>query len=255
MDVFQFIPGYETAIYRAGREPAFVVLLSFVITYMLTRGYTRLARRTGWGGTNIAGVHTHHMVFGLVLAFLSASLMFGFLPQQGILMLLLAVGFGSGAAMVLDEFALLFHLRDVYWEKEGRKSIDAVVLGLSFGSLFLMRITPFGLKLDDPSWTVVTTIVINLGFAIVAALKGKTYTTVFGIFVPSIAQIGAIRLARPDSAWAHTFYKHRPKKMERSKKRFAMYARRVDARKEKLWDLIGGKTGRPHHYHLTKKLK
>jgi hypothetical protein len=41
---------------------------------------------------------------------------------------LLAVLFGIGAALVLDEFALLLRLADVYWEPEGRESIDAVVL-------------------------------------------------------------------------------------------------------------------------------
>ena len=41
---------------------------------------------------------------------------------------LLAIAFGIGAALVLDEFALVLRLADVYWEPEGRESIDAVVL-------------------------------------------------------------------------------------------------------------------------------
>ena len=35
--------------------------------------------------------------------------------------------FGIGAALTLDEFALWLNLKDVYWEKEGRRSIDAVI--------------------------------------------------------------------------------------------------------------------------------
>jgi len=36
--------------------------------------------------------------------------------------------FGVGAALTLDEFALWLHLKDVYWEQAGRRSIDAVIL-------------------------------------------------------------------------------------------------------------------------------
>ena len=31
-----------------------------------------------------------------------------------------AAVFGLGTALVLDEFALILHLRDVYWANEGR---------------------------------------------------------------------------------------------------------------------------------------
>jgi hypothetical protein len=43
-----------------------------------------------------------------------------------------SAAFGSGAALTLDEFALWLNLQDVYWAKQGRESIDAVVL---FGAL------------------------------------------------------------------------------------------------------------------------
>ena len=36
--------------------------------------------------------------------------------------------FGIGTGLTLDEFALWLNLKDVYWEKEGRKSIDAVII-------------------------------------------------------------------------------------------------------------------------------
>ncbi len=45
---------------------------------------------------------------------------------------LMSLLYGAGAALTLDEFALWLNLRDVYWVREGRASIDAVVL---FGSL------------------------------------------------------------------------------------------------------------------------
>lgn len=47
---------------------------------------------------------------------------------------LMAALYGIGAALTLDEFALWLNLRDVYWEREGRASIDAIML---FGALVL----------------------------------------------------------------------------------------------------------------------
>ena len=44
----------------------------------------------------------------------------------------LALLFGIGAALTLDEFALWLRLEDVYWSKEGRWSVDvAVILALA----------------------------------------------------------------------------------------------------------------------------
>ena len=45
---------------------------------------------------------------------------------------LTALLYGVGAALTLDEFALWLRLEDVYWAREGRESIDAVIL---FGAL------------------------------------------------------------------------------------------------------------------------
>lgn len=53
--------------------------------------------------------------------------------------------FGSGAALTLDEFALWLNLEDVYWAKQGRESIDAVVL---FGSLLSLSVIGKGFLRD-----------------------------------------------------------------------------------------------------------
>ena len=50
---------------------------------------------------------------------------------------LMAFLFGVGAALTLDEFALWLNLQDVYWERQGRASIDAVVL---FGALLAIGV-------------------------------------------------------------------------------------------------------------------
>ena len=246
MNLFDFIPGYETAIFNTGREPAFVMFLAFILTYIGTRGYTRIARITGWGSASFGGVHTHHMVFGLVMAFVAAALVFAFVPDvNGPLFLLLAALFGSGAALVLDEFALIFHLQDVYWEKEGRKSVDAIVLGATFGFIFLLHITPFGTTADETGGALTAIVAINLSFVIISALKGKIFMAIFGVFIPFVALVSAIRLAEPESMWAKKFYAKKNKKIQKSKARYELYEQKLRPLKEWSWDLIGGKTGRP----------
>ena len=246
MNIFNFVPGYDSGIYLADREPAFIMLLSFTLTYIITRGYTRIARHTGWGSASFGGVHTHHMIFGLVLAFSAGALLFAFTPPQGSFFLLLAALFGCGAALVLDEFALIFHLQDVYWEQEGRKSVDAVVLAIVIGSILLLRITPFGTTYDEAATNIAIGVAINLPIVIIAGLKGKIFFALVGIFIPPISLIAAIRIAEPNSIWAHRFYKKNGKKIIKSKKRYTMYENRLRVKKEQLWDIIGGKTGRPN---------
>ena len=245
MDIFNFIPGYDSAIFLKGREPAFVMLLAFILTFIITRGYTRIARVRGWGSASFGGVHTHHMVFGLVIGFSAGALMFAFTPDPGLFQILLSAAFGVGAALVLDEFALIFHLQDVYWENEGRKSVDAVVLGFAFGLLFLMQITPFGTTANESGWLIFSAVAVNLPIVLIAAIKGKIYFAIFGVFIPLISLIGAIRLAEPDSAWARRFYSPGSKKLSKSQNRYLEYEKKWRKRKETAWDIIGGKPGRP----------
>lgn len=255
MDIFRFIPGYTTTIFENGREPALVMLLAFLITFICTRGYTRIARHKGWKSTYLGGVHAHHLVFGLVIAFMAAGLNFALMPSQGFGQLTLAVAFGIGAALVLDEFALVFHLKNVYWEKEGRKSVDAIVMGCSFGLLFLIQTAPFSGTDIVPRALLSTVLTGNLFFIVITAMKGKLYTAIFGVFVPFLALIGAIRLAEPKSVWARWFYRsefkilgfYKPKsaKQKRAEIRYHMYAKKWRPRKDRLWDFFGGKLGHP----------
>ena len=239
--MLNFIPGYTEKIFDQGREPAFVMMLAFLVTFILTRAYTRMARTRGWAGASVIGVHAHHLVFGLILAFVAGALEFTFLPQQQWAQLILAACFGIGGAMVLDEFALVFHLKDVYWEEEGRKSVDAVVIATLLGCLLLMGVTPLKGLEDIFGLALTVTVLINLFFVIIAALKGKLYLTIFGLFVPLVAMIGAIRLAEPTSIWAHRYYKRGGKKMRRTLKRYQHYDTVWSPRKDRVWDFIGGK--------------
>src|SRR6266850_131773 len=54
----------------------------------------------------------------------------------------LAAAFGAGAALVLDEFAMLLHLDDVYWTTEGRLSIDACLAAIAFLALAVLATFP-----------------------------------------------------------------------------------------------------------------
>jgi hypothetical protein len=241
MDIFRFIPGYQNGIFEAGREPALIMMLAFLATFILTRFYTRMARVKGWGSAYFGGVHTHHLVFGLVMAFLAGALEFSFLPHQGFFQLFLAALFGSGAALVLDEFALIFHLKDVYWQKEGRQSIDAVVIGALLGGVLLLQTRPFGITDETTRNAITVTIIINLIFVLTAALKGRVLLSVFGVFVPILAILGAIRLAEPKSVWAHRRYKSKPSKLQKAKARHDRFMRKWEPLKDRLLDFIGGK--------------
>src|SRR5262245_42807482 len=116
------------------REPTALLLAAFVVTFVLTRGYTRLARVHGWGSGSVGGVHLHHIVVGIVLVLLSGLVEIASRPA-GAGRDVLAIVFGVGGAFVLDEFALSLYLRDVYWSEEGHGSIDASLLGLLLAAL------------------------------------------------------------------------------------------------------------------------
>jgi hypothetical protein len=91
----------------------------------------------GGGGLRVGSVHIHHMVFGIVLLLATGAIA---LLDRAVRVR--AILFGIGAALVLDEFALILNLADVYWAPQGRESIDAVVI---FAALLLLLATGGGL--------------------------------------------------------------------------------------------------------------
>ena len=145
-DLFHAIPGYQRYIFDAGREPLFFLLLAFLLTFVATRAYTRVGRARGWRSGAIAGAHLHHLVPGVLACLFAGTAIIAFRPGDDS-MLLLSGLFGVGAALILDEFALILHLDDVYWTAEGRSSIEATLMGFSFGALCLLAAAPVG---SDP---------------------------------------------------------------------------------------------------------
>jgi hypothetical protein len=247
VNLFRFIPGYETSIYEAGREPIFVALVAFLICFAITRGYTRAARVRGWGSASAHGVHLHHIVVGIVLALASGALIIGFEPVDSLFDLFLCAVFGSGAALILDEFALVFHLEDVYWSEEGRSSIDAVIIALTVGVLVLLHVIPFDLDTaeDSTRWTLMVVVSLHVLLVIVVLLKAKLVTGFVGMFIPFVALVGTVRLAKPHSPWARLLYEPESKRLRRAVARQRKHDERWASRTKRVLDLIGGAPNAP----------
>src|SRR5918998_4674179 len=120
------------------------MVASLLVTFLATRLVTRSIRR-GRGpfrDASVGGVHVHHEVYGIFLLLGAGTAEFAYRPPTPWVEVL-AVLFGVGAALTLDEFALWLHLDDVYWSREGRSSVDAVLVALVVGCLLLVGANPF----------------------------------------------------------------------------------------------------------------
>jgi hypothetical protein len=100
------------------------LFLSFGTTFAVARAVTHSIRR-GIGparNVRIGERHIHHFVPGILLALLSGGLSIGLRHEPSDAWL--AVPFGVGSALIIDETALLIELSDVYWSDRGVLSID-----------------------------------------------------------------------------------------------------------------------------------
>jgi hypothetical protein len=127
--------------YRGGtlRENALLnMLLSFNVAWLLVRLSTHVIRRRGKFGpfrnAMFGRTHVHHFVPGIVLALLAGG--GAIVSRNEAIEPYLAVPFGVGAALTLDESALLLRLDDVYWSEEGILSVQ-----ISLASLALVSAT------------------------------------------------------------------------------------------------------------------
>ncbi|MDR3771827.1 MAG: hypothetical protein P4L26_00675 [Terracidiphilus sp.] len=122
------------------RQRMFIASVAFVVTFVGVRVLVMLIRRDvgPFEWVTVRGHHIHHLVWGILVLLLVG---YGWLLDLGrshsplsiFFSRLMSVSYGVGAALTLDEFALWLNLEpDAYWTREGRLSIDAVIL---FGSL------------------------------------------------------------------------------------------------------------------------
>jgi hypothetical protein len=228
---------YDKEIQVPGKELAFLILIAFLASFGFIRGSAHMIKaQVSWWPGNVetkGGTHIHHLVWGILL-----MMAFGYVgiaiadgsPWEEIA----AILFGIGMGLTLDEFALWLNLQDVYWSQKGRQSIDAVIvaaaliiitlLGLSFwieiwkAGLVLFGLSSHGPAAADAGRLYVPWHVVGLLLAVPSFLKGKWMTAVFGVVIPIVAIVGALRLAKPGSWWARRYYDEQ--KLTRARKRF-----------------------------------
>lgn len=202
-----------------GRLPLFCFFAAVIAGFAFIRFSVRMIRaQVRWwpGNVRSGDLHIHHVVFGVVFMMVGGVAQLALTDQMPIARAVCASIFGVGAALVLDEFAILLHLRDVYWSEQGRTSVDAVFVAIAITGMLLLGLRPLGLDdlaaarhsggdvtrmLPASAW-----MVANLLLAVVSLLKGKIWTGLFGLFVPILQVFGAFRLARPGSPWARWRY-------------------------------------------------
>jgi lysyl-tRNA synthetase, class II len=228
--------------------------LGLLLTFLGVRVNTRLIRaKVSWWFHDIesgGGLHVHHMVIGVVLMIVSGLGLIALTPE-GLGLQAVALLFGAGAALTLDEFALILHLQDVYWTDEGRVSVDAVIAAACAGVLLVLGLHPLGsgTRVGDlgvsAELLLAVPVLIDLVLALICLLKGKLWTGFFAIFVPFLGLVGAIRLARPASPWAHRRYRERPARLAKAQRREAHLQATWLAWRTSFFDLIAGKPSLP----------
>ncbi len=206
-----------------------ILLGAFLLSFILIRISTRLMRspKVPWwpGSIKTGGLHVHHLVFGIVM-----MLLFGFLaiavPLGSAGLDVVAAGFGIGAGLTLDEYALWLHLEDVYWAEEGRSSVDAVIVAAVVAALILLGARPLSGGDTSSVAGLVFAIVLVLGLSLGALLKGRVWLGIVGLVFPPLAFVGVVRLARPTSPWARWRYPVDGRRMRRATARFERQAQR-----------------------------
>ena len=143
--ISRLLSGIYARLKNSKRLSQILVLVSFLITFLIARiaadNNMRLIVNTKDGP-----LHIHHLVTGITLLLLSGYIGIAF-HSRFRLRNFMAVLFGIGAALTIDEFALWLYLDDVYWEKEGRYSIDAIII-----SVLILTITFVLGEAYDHSW-------------------------------------------------------------------------------------------------------
>ncbi|MBM2614403.1 hypothetical protein JIG36_02375 [Actinoplanes sp. LDG1-06] len=226
----------------AERLPFLLLFVSFLVTFVATRTITRMIRAgVGPFRNNIeGGVHIHHAVPGIVLTLVGAYLSVAvdgrrpWAEAAGVLI-------GVGSSLILDEFALILHLQDVYWSPEGQLSVQLVALTLSAMGLVLLGLNPFTADsgFGASHIAVAAAAVVHMVALLTCVRKGKYSTAVLGVFLPPIAWIGAVRLARPRSTWAR--HRYDPAKTARAQARADGFDARFGRWGLDIADLVAGR--------------
>lgn len=136
----------------ASQQSALLSWISFTATFAAVRAvtYSIRAGRGPFRDVRAGGEHLHHYLWGIgLLAGVGAVAVRG--EEKARRHPAVAISYGSGLALVVDEFALLLDLRDVYWARQGRISVDlgvaaSALAGSYFAALPLLRSLPARLR-------------------------------------------------------------------------------------------------------------
>ena len=228
---------YDRAIADPGREPQLLALVAFLVTFGFIRTSAHMIRaQVSWwpGNVEMGGTHIHHLVWGICLMMIVGYIGVTVAPGSP-WHEILAVLFGVGMGLALDEFALWLDLKDVYWSKEGRASIDAVIVAAAFGGILLIGFRSWVDLAKDVEGVVFGAVgslgLVTILLVIVNFAKEKLVTGLIGLLLWPVALVGAIRLAKEHSVWAHLFYSDEKKakarrRLEREEAPFERLRRR-----------------------------
>lgn len=206
---------FQREIVDSGRLAAFLFFVALLGTFGFIRTSTwMIKKQVSWwpGNVSVGGTHVHHLVWGIF-----AMMIFGYIgvvhqpdsPWREIVSVLFAIGMG----LTLDEFALWLELKDVYWEKDGRKSIDAMIIAGCTAGILLVGFSSwvtFSDKLADSVFAGVGAFgLVGIAIAIVNATKEKLWWALASLVFWPAGIVPAFRLAKPHSIWARRFYRDR----------------------------------------------
>jgi hypothetical protein len=246
------ISWFQQSVVDTGRLRLFCFFVSFIVAFLFIRVSVRMIRaQVKWWPGNVTpgGVHVHHVVFGLV--FMCVGGVGGLAAQdtRSGWAAAAAALLGVGVALVLDEFALVLHLEDVYWSEEGRLSVEVVFIAAALCGLALLGWVPLGATPSSGAGhsrfeavaLIAVVLAINLAFTVICLLKGKIWFGVIGIYIGLLAFIGAVRLARPGSPWARRRYPDGSKKLTKAIAREERYGQRANRLMTRVQDAIAGR--------------
>ena len=134
--------GYKVS--RTRENSLFNMLAGFTVTFGITRWITWMIRTRGGIGpikdVKVGSRHIHHFIPGGVISLTAGGVAIGMKGSE--YDRYLAIPFGVGVALVLDESALLLELEDVYWTEEGVLSVQIVFAAIAFlaALAYLIRI-------------------------------------------------------------------------------------------------------------------
>ncbi|HEY3925791.1 MAG TPA: hypothetical protein VGL75_14605 [Acidothermaceae bacterium] len=111
---------------------------AFTATFIAVRGITYAIKDNvgPFHNVTLGGEHIHHYMWGIGMVAVAGGIALQDQdskdPHTG-----LAIVYGSGLALIVDEFAELLDLQDVYWAKQGRLSVDIAVAVIASGGSYL----------------------------------------------------------------------------------------------------------------------